>query len=66
MNDDLFTNSTDLSFVRSLGTQIAGFTPGFNVRANVNGDFFVNSTDLSAIRALGTQFLLTLAEPVLP
>ncbi|TWT93960.1 PKD domain-containing protein [Stieleria varia] len=66
VNDDLLTNTTDLSVVRSLGTQLAGVTPQFNPRANVNGDLLVNTTDLSAIRALGTRFLFNLADPNLP
>ncbi|WP_197454467.1 reprolysin-like metallopeptidase [Stieleria varia] len=66
VNDDLLTNTTDLSFVRSLGTQIAGVTTEFNARANVNGDLLVNTTDLSVIRAMGTQLLLGLDDPTPP
>ncbi|GAB5403669.1 MAG: hypothetical protein Aurels2KO_19000 [Aureliella sp.] len=66
VNDDALTNTTDISLVRSLGTQIAGITPNFEARANVNGDFLVSTTDISAIRALGTQFLFDLADPAEP
>ena len=66
VNDDNLSNTTDLSVIRSLGTQLAGMTPGFDVRSNVNGDFLVNTTDISAIRNLGTQFLLLLDDPIAP
>ncbi|WP_261344243.1 Calx-beta domain-containing protein [Stieleria varia] len=65
-NNDLLTNTTDLSAIRALGTQIAGITPDFNMYANVNGDLLVNTTDLSAIRSLGTQLLIGIAEPTQP
>ena len=66
VNDDAVTNTTDISVVRALGTQIIGAAPGFNVRANVTGDVLVNTTDISAIRALGTLLLIGVDDPVLP
>jgi hypothetical protein len=66
VNNDTLTSTTDISFVRGLGTQIAGSTANFNVRANVNGDALVNTTDISAIRLLGTQFLIGVADPTPP
>ncbi|TWT91959.1 GEVED domain-containing protein [Stieleria varia] len=66
VNNDLLSNTTDLSYVRSLGTQIAGVTPEFDPRANVNGDLLVNTTDLSLIRSLGTQLITGLIDPTPP